>query len=88
LGAKSALVRQALFVEFGTLGFFSGLIAAIGAETCLYGLQVFVFNADASFHPLLWLFGPLIGVCVISSIGVFASRTVLKVPPMLLLRGL
>tara|TARA_R110001632_G_scaffold42342_1_gene107041 strand:- start:56942 stop:59401 length:2460 start_codon:yes stop_codon:yes gene_type:complete len=88
LGAKSALVRQALFVEFGSLGFFSGLIAAIGAETCLYGLQVFVFNADASFHPLLWLFGPLIGVCVISSIGVFASRTVLKVPPMLLLRGL
>mgnify|MGYP003632679151 FL=1 len=88
LGAKSALVRQALFVEFGALGFFSGLIAAIGAETCLYGLQVFVFNADASFHPLLWLFGPLIGVCVISSIGVFASRTVLKVPPMLLLRGL
>jgi len=88
LGAKSALVRQALFVEFGSLGFFSGLIAAIGAETCLYGLQVFVFNADASFHPLLWLFGPLIGVCVISTIGVFASRAVLKVPPMLLLRGL
>lgn len=88
LGAKSSLVRQALFVEFGALGFFSGLIAAIGAETCLYGLQVFVFNADASFHPLLWLFGPLIGICVISTIGIFASRTVLKVPPMLLLRGL
>ena len=88
LGAKSSLVRQALFVEFGALGFFSGLIAAIGAEMCLYGLQVFVFNADASFHPLLWLFGPLIGVCVISTIGIFASRTVLKVPPMLLLRGL
>lgn len=88
LGAKSALVRQALFVEFGALGFFSGLIAAIGAEACLYGLQVFVFNTEPSFHLSLWLFGPLIGVCVISTIGIFASRTVLKVPPMLLLRGL
>ena len=88
LGARSALVKQALLIEFGALGLFSGLIAAIGAETCLYGLQVFVFNTEASFHLLLWLLGPLIGVCVISAIGIFASRTVLKVPPMLLLRGL
>uniref|UniRef100_A6VXF2 ABC3 transporter permease protein domain-containing protein n=1 Tax=Marinomonas sp. (strain MWYL1) TaxID=400668 RepID=A6VXF2_MARMS len=88
LGARGALVRQALLVEFGALGFFAGLIAAIGAETCLFGLQVFVFNAEASFHPLLWLLGPSIGVFVISTIGIFASRTVLKVPPMLLLRGL
>ncbi|WP_421851985.1 ABC transporter permease [Marinomonas sp.] len=88
LGARGALVRQALLVEFGALGFFAGLIAAIGAETCLLGLQVFVFNAEASFHPLLWLLGPTIGVVVISTIGIFASRTVLKVPPMLLLRGL
>jgi putative ABC transport system permease protein len=88
LGARSALVRQALLIEFGALGLFSGLIAAIGAETCLYGLQVFVFNTQASFHPLLWLLGPLIGVCIISAIGIFASRTVLKVPPMHLLRDL
>ncbi|UTW01455.1 FtsX-like permease family protein [Marinomonas rhizomae] len=88
LGARGALVRQALLVEFGALGFFAGLIAAIGAETCLLGLQVFVFNAEASFHPLLWVLGPTIGVVVISTIGIFASRTVLKVPPMLLLRGL
>ena len=88
LGARSALVRQALLVEFGALGFFSGLIAAIGAETCLFGLQVFVFNAEASVHPLLWLLGPAIGILVITTIGVFASRTVLKVPPILLLRGL
>lgn len=88
LGAKSLLVRQALFIEFGALGFFSGFIAAIGAETCLYGLQVFVFNTEANFHLSLWLFGPLIGIGVILTIGIFASRTVLKVPPMLLLRGL
>ncbi|HEC59232.1 MAG TPA: FtsX-like permease family protein [Methylophaga sp.] len=86
LGARKALVRQALFVEFGALGLFSGFIAAAGAEASLYGLQVFVFKAQAVWHPLLWILGPLIGVCIISAIGLFASRTVLKVPPMHLLR--
>ncbi|WP_289283720.1 MULTISPECIES: ABC transporter permease [unclassified Methylophaga] len=86
LGAKKSLVQQALFVEFGALGLFSGLIAAAGAEACLYGLQVFVFKAEASWHPLLWSLGPLIGVIVISAIGLFASRKVSSVPPMHLLR--
>jgi putative ABC transport system permease protein len=86
LGARKSLVQQALFVEFGALGLFSGLIATAGAEACLYGLQVFVFKSQANWHPLLWGLGPLIGVCIISAIGLFASRTVLKVPPMHLLR--
>ena len=88
LGAKSQLVRQSIFVEFGALGFFSGLIAALGAELCLYGLQVYVFNSQPSWHLNLWLFGPLIGIIVILTIGVFASRKVLKVPPMHLLRDI
>lgn len=88
LGARKALVRQALFIEFGALGLFSGLIAAAGAEACLYALQVFVFKSQAVWHPLLWGLGPMIGVLLISAIGLFASRTVLKVPPMLLLRNL
>jgi putative ABC transport system permease protein len=88
LGARKALVQQALFVEFGALGLFSGLIAAAGAEACLYALQVFVFNAQAGWHPLLWGLGPVIGVAIICAIGLSASRTVLKVPPMHLLREL
>lgn len=86
LGARKALVQQALFVEFGALGLFSGLIAAAGAEACLYGLQVFVFKFEANWHPLLWGLGPLMGLGIISAIGLFASRTVLTVPPMHLLR--
>ena len=86
LGARKALVQQALFVEFGALGLFSGVIAAAGAEACLYGLQTFLFQAQASWHPLLWGLGPLIGVTIISAIGLFASRKVLSVPPMHLLR--
>lgn len=88
LGARSALVRQALFIEFGSLGLLAGLIAALGAEACLYGLQVFLFQSQASWHPLLWILGPLIGTSIISAIGLYASRTVVKVPPILLLRDL
>lgn len=86
LGARKALVQQSLFVEFGALGLFSGLIAAAGAEACLFGLQVFVFNGQANWHPLLWGLGPLIGMGIICAIGISASRTVVKVPPMHLLR--
>ncbi|WP_438969728.1 ABC transporter permease [Methylophaga sp.] len=86
LGARKALVQQALFVEFGALGLFSGVLAAAGAEACLYGLQVFVFQSQASWHPLLWGLGPIIGVSIISAIGLFASKSVLNVPPMHLLR--
>lgn len=88
LGARGALVRQALIVEFGCLGLFAGIIAAIGAEASLYGVQVYVFKTEPSWHPLLWLLGPSIGALLITAIGVFASRTVLKVPPMHLLRGI
>lgn len=86
LGAGKALVQQSLFVEFGVLGLFSGVIAAVGAEASLYALQVFVFKSEASWHPLLWAIGPLLGVIIISAIGLFASRTVIHEPPMRLLR--
>ena len=86
LGAKKALIQQSLVVEFGALGLFSGLIAAAGAEACVYALQVFIFKSQASWHPLLWALGPLIGISIITAIGLFASRIVLKVPPMHLLR--
>ncbi len=88
LGARKALVQQALFVEFGALGLFSGFFAAAGAEAGLYGLQVYIFKSAANWHPLLWSLGPLLGVCIISAVGLYASRLVVKVPPMHLLRGL
>jgi len=77
-----------LIIEFACLGLFAGCIAAMGAEASLYGVQVYVFNAEPGWHPMLWLLGPSAGVLLITTVGVFASRTVLKVPPMHLLRGL
>jgi putative ABC transport system permease protein len=88
LGAKKALIQQSLLIEFGSLGLFAGLLAAVGAEASLYGLQVFVFKGDPSWHPILWGLGPSAGLAIIVAIGLFASRTVLTVPPIHLLREL
>jgi len=88
LGAKKALIQQSLLIEFGLLGLFAGLLAAVGAEASLYGLQVFVFKGDPSWHPILWGLGPSAGLAIIVAIGLFASRTVLTVPPIHLLREL
>ena len=88
LGATKKIVRQALLIEFGALGLFAGLIGAAGAELALVGLQHFVFEMEVTFHPLLWVVGPLAGWWIVTIIGVFASRAVLKVPPIRLLRSI
>ncbi|TBR38552.1 FtsX-like permease family protein [Marinomonas agarivorans] len=88
LGASKQLIQQAMLIEFGFLGTAAGLIAAVAAEVCLFGLQVFVFELAPSFHPLLWILGPVFGFTVVTLIGVFAGRSVIKVPPMRMLRAL
>ena len=44
LGAGKKLLRTTLWCEFAMLGFVSGLVAAIGAETALAVLQAKVFG--------------------------------------------
>jgi len=88
LGATKQIVRQALLVEFGALGLFAGVIGAAGAEMALVGLQHFVFEMEIAFHLSLWLIGPIAGWGIVTIIGVFASRAVLKVPPIRLLRSI
>ena len=72
LGATKRIVRQALLVEFGALGLFAGMVGAIGAELSLVGLQYFVFNMAVTFHPILWVVGPISGWLIVTIIGVFA----------------
>ena len=88
LGASKSLIRQAMLIEFGFLGIFAGLIAVLAAEACLFGLQVFLFELSPSFHPVLWLLGPILGFVIVTGIGLFAGRSVLKVAPMRMLQAL
>ena len=86
LGASKSLIRQAMLIEFGFLGIFAGFIAALAAEACLFGLQVYLFKLSASFHPYLWVLGPVLGFVIVTGIGLYAGRSVLKVAPIRMLQ--
>jgi putative ABC transport system permease protein len=88
LGAQQSLVRGSLMIEFGTLGWLSGLLGVIGAESVLYFLQVQVFDMAFQFNGMLWLVGPWVGAVLIAAVGMISTRRVVKVPPLLVLRGL
>ena len=88
LGASNRLVRLSLALEFAVLGGFAGLLATLGAEATVYGLEREIFDLTYTPTPLLWLVGPVIGAVLISAVGMLATRKVLDQPPVAVLRSL
>ncbi len=86
LGARKAMLRQALWIEFGALGATAGLLGAAATEVILFYLQTQLFDLPAQWHPLLWLLAPILGAVFIGAVGVLATRSVLRVPPLQILR--
>lgn len=88
LGGQKSLVRGSLLIEFGTLGWLSGLMGVAGAEAVLYFLQSRVFDMAFTWHPVLWLVGPWIGMLIIAAVGMHSTKGVVRIPPLVILRGL
>ncbi len=88
LGSSKKVIIGALTVEYASLGAISGLIASIGAEIVLYFVQTRVFDLSAQWHPMLWLVGLLLGVVLITALGLLRSREIITVPPLESLRRL
>ena len=88
LGARRRLLIGSQALEFALLGATGGVIAALGASVALYGLQVFVFEMDASWHLTKLLLGPLLGGLVVAGLGTALCRRVLETPPVVALRML
>ena len=88
LGASNQLVRSSLALEFAVLGAFAGLLAALGAELTVYGLEREIFDLDYTPTPWLWALGPILGAGLISVIGMLATRRVLDQSPVAVLRDL
>jgi len=65
LGAPRRRIVTALAAEFGVLGLFAGLVAAIGAEVTVWVLQTRVFGLDGALHPGVWLLAPVLGVLIV-----------------------
>ena len=88
LGASQRLVLGSLSIEFLALGFFAGLLAAIGAEFTVFMLETQVFNLIYSPTLALWVAGPLLGAGLIGVIGVAATRSLVSQSPVSVLREL
>ncbi len=86
LGSSRRLMLGSVLVEFAILGFLSGLIAIVGAESFLFALQHLVFKNEIQPHYTYWLASPLIGMVFIATLGVVCCRSVVVTPPAVVLR--
>ena len=88
MGGTRKLISGSLTTEFLALGVMAGLVAVVGAELSLYLIETEIFvGFEHKLRPMLWIIGPLLGGIVISSVGFLATRKLVKLPPMSILRG-
>jgi putative ABC transport system permease protein len=88
LGARRKLLLGSLIIEFSALGLFAGLLATVAAELSVLILQTQVLDMEYTPHPMLWMIGPLVGVAIIGTLGVWNCRQVVSSPPVAVLREL
>ena len=86
LGGSSRLVRGSLLFEFAGLGLFAGLAAALATEATLFALQTYLFEMPHQWHPLLFVYSPLLGLVLIAALGVLGSKRMMQVTPVTILR--
>ncbi len=86
LGADSHYLRRLHLSEFAVLGLLSGLFSAAGAEMLGWVLARFVL--EIPYHPgiAIWLIGCLGGMSVVTLAGWLATRQVVSMPPLAILR--
>ncbi|MEO7052892.1 MAG: FtsX-like permease family protein [Rhodanobacter sp.] len=87
LGARRAQLRVAAACEFALLGLVAGLTAAFGAAGAGLWLAHAVFHIDG-FVPPPWplALGALGAAWVVMLLGLVGTRTIVRTPPMRLLR--
>ena len=86
LGARYALLRNALLLEFALLGAMAGGFATILAELMLLLVQQRVFELPFSPHYSLWWMGPTMGIVMVTLLGWWQLRRLLSIPGAQLMR--
>ena len=86
LGSRRNLIIGSILAEFSVLGGFAGILAVVGSEVLLLGLQSWVLQSPPQPHYIYWLMGPLLGALLIGGLGVWSCRKVVTVAPGVVLR--
>lgn len=86
VGASRSEIRNAVLLEFLLLGFTAGLLAALGAWLAGQWLAASVFRVDLPLFSALWLAGPLAGMIGMAIAGLTATRGVVNLSPLRVLR--
>lgn len=88
LGARRAQLRLAHASEFIAIGLIAGLVAAIAAGAISGVIAVQVFEQAWLPDWRLAAFGGALGVLIVTLAGLWATRRIVRVPPMQSLRAL
>src|SRR5450759_2335032 len=86
LGADSRYLRRLHLSEFAVLGLLSGLFSAAGAVLLGWVLARFVLEIPYQTGIAIWLIGGLGGMTVVMLAGWLATRQVVRMPPLAILR--
>lgn len=86
LGARTKQLANAQWIEFATLGALSGVLAATGASMSAFVLAQQVLHLPFAFNPWVWVVGVVGGAAGITLAGMMATRSVLRTPPLSVLR--
>jgi putative ABC transport system permease protein len=86
LGASKKLIVSGLLMEFAAVGLLSGLLAALGSNIALFGLQYWVLEMDVAMHGGVFIVAPLIGVLTMCTLAWLSCRKLITQPPLVVLR--
>jgi putative ABC transport system permease protein len=87
LGVRRRTVMSGVLMEFASLGFAAGLLAAAGASILAALIATEVFDLPYNFSPMLWLSGLLGGIVLVCLSGFIAARSAINAPPAEVLRA-
>ncbi|NQY88808.1 MAG: FtsX-like permease family protein [Colwellia sp.] len=86
IGAKGALLRNSILLEFVALGAIAGLMASVAMELTVYLLQSHLFKMPTSFHLEYWLLGIIAGASFVGIVGLLSCWRLLNMSSVTLIR--
>ena len=88
LGANRNTLTAVLSLEFSLVGAVAGLLASILNEGILYWLYAYLFNLSYQPSPSLWLVNIVAGALLVTAAGLYATRRIVRHPPIAVFREL